>query len=199
MNLSDQYKEAILYAIDLHKNQVRKGINVPYFSHLMSVSALVIENGGTEFEAIAALLHDAVEDQGGMKTADEIKEKFGEEVYEIVLGCSDSTTDNKNEKQEWHQRKQNYRDHLIKASESIKLVSACDKLHNIRSIYHDLKSTGSEVWDRFGAERLDILWNYHKLASIYTTNSERKSINDIGYEIFNVISDIKSYERNLNE
>ena len=189
--LSEKYKEALLYAMNLHKDQIRKGSNIPYFTHLMSVSSLVIENGGTEVEAIAALLHDAVEDQGGMQTANEIKEKFGDEVFEIVLGCSDSTVENKNEKQEWMERKQNYRNHLEKASESVKLVSAADKLHNIRSIYHDLKLVGPDVWNRFGASRIDILSNYRKLAKIYTENSNRNSVNNIGYEIFNVISNIE--------
>src|SRR5271169_5402067 len=121
----------MLYALCLHAAQTRKGSGVPYISHLISVAALTLEYGGSEDEAIAALLHDAVEDQGGAATRADILRRFGPEVTAIVDGCSDTEV---SPKPPWRARKEAYIAHLPTASESVQLVSACDKLHNARSL-----------------------------------------------------------------
>ena len=137
--LSRRYAEAFAYASALHARQVRKGTNVPYLSHLMSVSALVLEDGGDEDEAIAGLLHDAVEDQGGRPTLEEIERRFGEKVARIVLACSDSETE---PKPPWRERKERYVAHIRHAEADVRRVSSADKLHNARSILADYRVIG---------------------------------------------------------
>jgi len=161
--LTQRYEDALLYAARLHSNQVRKGNSIPYLTHLLSVSALVLESGGDEDQAIAALLHDAVEDQGGMKTLNEIKEKFGDRVAYIVEGCSDSF---ETPKPPWRQRKEAYLEHLKSADKDIILVSMADKLHNARSILADLKSNSKDIWERFTGGRDGTLWYYESLDEI---------------------------------
>jgi (p)ppGpp synthase/HD superfamily hydrolase len=161
--LTQRYEDALLYATRLHTNQLRKGSSIPYLTHLLSVSALVLENGGDEDQAIAALLHDAVEDQGGIKTLNEIKEKFGNRVAYIVEGCSDSF---ETPKPPWRKRKEAYIEHLQSADEDILLVSMADKLHNARSILSDLKSNGKDIWKRFTGGRNGTLWYYRSLDKI---------------------------------
>lgn len=162
--LTERYEKAFVYASRLHATQVRKGNNVPYITHLMSVSSLVLEHGGTEDEAIAGLLHDAVEDQGGLSTGEEIRQLFGEQVYEIVLGCTDATT---KPKPPWQQRKEAYIAHLSTASKSILRVSLADKIHNARSILADFRVLGDEVWERFQGKREGTLWYYRALVEAF--------------------------------
>src|SRR3712207_460221 len=130
----EKFEEALTYAARLHRTQMRKGTNVPYVTHLLAVAAIVGENGGTEDEVIAALLHDAVEDQGGAATREEIRKRFGDTVATIVDGTSDTDVI---PKPPWQERKRNYVAHVSGASKSVRLVSAADKLHNARSILRD--------------------------------------------------------------
>jgi len=160
MALTARFEEALVYATQLHSKQIRKGSGVPYVSHLLGVCSLALEYGANENEAIAALLHDAVEDQGGLPRLEEIRAKFGDEVADIVLGCSDSDTE---PKPPWQQRKENYIAHLQKASPSVLLVSACDKLYNARSILADYRNIGDELWWRFKGGRQGSLWYYRQL------------------------------------
>jgi len=160
MALTARFEEALVYATQLHSKQIRKGSGVPYVSHLLGVCSLALEYGANENEAIAALLHDAVEDQGGLPRLEEIRAKFGDKVADIVLGCSDSDTE---PKPPWQQRKENYIAHLQKASPSVLLVSACDKLYNARSILADYRNIGDELWWRFKGGRQGSLWYYRQL------------------------------------
>jgi GTP pyrophosphokinase len=161
-----RFQEALIFADRLHAAQRRKGTNVPYIAHLLSVAALVMEAGGDEDERIAALLHDAVEDQGGQKTLKEIRVRFGDRVAGIVEGCTDSFT---TPKPPWRDRKENYLAHLHDASPSVRRVSLADKLHNARTILRDLRLTGPEVWKRFRGGRDGSLWYYRQLADFYST------------------------------
>lgn len=162
--LSERYKTALIMAFDLHQNQARKGSPVPYFAHLMSVSALVLENGGSENQAIAALLHDAAEDQGGYATLENIRAEFGEEVAEIVDGLTDSYTQ---PKAPWLGRKTAYLERLKTESDTILLVSLADKVHNARAILDDLQLVGDKIWDRFKGKKSGTLWYYQSLANIF--------------------------------
>jgi len=161
---SKRLVEAFAFAVDLHKNQLRKGTKISYISHLMAVSALVLEAGGDTDQTIAALLHDAVEDQGGLKVLVEIKERFGERVGNIVEGCSDSFTQ---PKPPWKMRKEEYLAHLPVSSPDIRHVSLADKLHNARSILQDLKTHGTEVFNKFNGGQEGTLWYYSQLVDIF--------------------------------
>src|SRR5579872_5374059 len=145
MVLTTRFEEALVFATQLHAEQTRKGTTIPYISHLLAVTAIVIENGGNEDEAIAALLHDAIEDQGGAATREEIRRRFGDAVVAIVDGCTDAET---LPKPPWQERKQVYLAHLPSASPSVLLVSAADKLHNAYAILRDYRRLGEALWSR---------------------------------------------------
>jgi (p)ppGpp synthase/HD superfamily hydrolase len=136
--LNERFRAGLALAEDLRRRQVRKGSDIPYFGHLMVVAGTVLEHGGDEIEATAALLHDAAEDQGGRPTLERIREACGDEIARIVEGCSDSLAEDDTRKEEWKVRKQRYLDHLVHASASVRLVTAADKLHNARSLLRDL-------------------------------------------------------------
>ena len=146
----DKYLEAYVYSYKLHKKQTRKGSNIPYFTHLSSVSNLIIENNGTTTQAIAGLLHDAVEDQGGLKVLKIIKDKFGKKVATIVDECSDAVT---NPKPPWKERKIKYINSIKNKSQSGILVSLCDKIHNANCIISDCRKIGDKLWQRFSAPK----------------------------------------------
>jgi GTP pyrophosphokinase len=167
LELTHRFEDALVYTHTLHKNQKRKGTSIPYIAHLLSVTALVLENGGNEDAAIAALLHDAVEDQGGYATLEDIRSRYGANVAEIVEGCTDAFTI---PKPPWRERKENYLHHLQSASPSIQLVSLADKLHNATTILADLQSSGSAVWNRFSGGKEGTLWYYNKLAETFQAN-----------------------------
>lgn len=162
--LSTRFEEALVFATRLHATQQRKGTEIPYVSHLLAVASLVIEAGGNEDEAIAALLHDGPEDQGGLRTLKEIRDRFGVPVGKIVAACSD-TFDAK--KPAWRARKETYLAHLREAAPSVLLVSCADKLHNARAILADYRRHGEALWSRFNAGRDDILWYYGELARFF--------------------------------
>jgi (p)ppGpp synthase/HD superfamily hydrolase len=162
--LSPRFAEALCYASRLHATQKRKGTGIPYISHLLAVTAIVLEQGGSEDEAIAALLHDAVEDQGGAKTREEIRRRFGENVVAIVDGCTDTDLE---PKPEWWERKRRYIEHLHHAPSSVQLVAAADKLHNVRSIVADYRQLGEAIWGRFNGGREGTLWYYRELADTF--------------------------------
>lgn len=168
MELSARYSEAIEYARIHHAEDVRKGTAIPYLAHVIAVSAIVLEHGGDEADAIAALLHDVVEDGGGQRALGEIAERFGSDAAAIVEGCSDTTAD---VKEDWELRKTRYLHHLETAADSILLVSAADKLHNARSILGDLREHGPVVWERFNRGPRDQLWYYGSLAEVFLRRS----------------------------
>ena len=162
--LSPRFSDALIYAAELHKHQRRKGTTIPYFSHLMAVCSLVMENGGDEDCAIAALLHDAIEDQGGDATRQVIATKFGPRVADIVSGCTDA---DEIPKPPWRERKEAYIAHLVTASPDVLLVSLSDKVHNARAILMDFRAINNEVWDRFSPGKTGTLWYYRALVGAF--------------------------------
>ena len=171
--LGDRFREALEYAARLHETQARKGGSIPYVAHLLAVTALVLENGGDEDLAIAALLHDAVEDRGGAETLAEIRTRFGDRVADIVEACSDTDVI---PKPPWRGRKEAYLALLQSASQDVLLVSLSDKLHNARSILMDYRVLGPALWERFNAGRDGQLWYYGELLSIFRRRSERQAL-----------------------
>jgi GTP pyrophosphokinase len=164
VRLSSRFERALALANQLHRKQARKGTRIPYVAHLLGVASLALEHGAIEDEAIAALLHDAVEDQGGKKTRERIRRRFGEKVARLVDECSDTDTV---PKPPWKERKERYIAHLGKASPGALLVSAADKLHNVRSLVSDYHVVGEALWGRFKGGREGTLWNYRALVDAY--------------------------------
>lgn len=175
--LGPRFDQALAFASECHRLQVRRGTTIPYVSHLLAVAALVLEHGGSEDEAIAALLHDAVEDQGGRPTLDRIREQFGGKVADLVLALSDSIAEEGEPKRPWKERKLHYLAHLAQASHSVRLISAADKLHNLRALVEDLHREGETVWERFNAPRDCQLWFFRELYKILA-NADRTHIVD---------------------
>ena len=186
--LTERFTKALKLAAELHYHQLRKGTNIPYISHLLGVTSLVLEHGGNEDEAIAALLHDAVEDQGGAATLKLIRNQFGDNVAAIVEGCTDSYEE---PKPPWRTRKENYIVHLKEVSSSVLLVSCADKLHNARAILNDLRVCGESVWERFSGGCEGTLWYYRSLVN---TLSELNK-NPLVEELNRVVSTIESLSK----
>ena len=157
MKLSTRFEEALVFATQLHAGQTRKGTTIPYISHLLAVTAIVLEHGGNEDEAIAARLHDSIEDQGGASTREELRRRFGDRVVEIVDGCTDTDV---MPKPPWRERKEAYIAHLSVASAPVRLVSAADKLHNARAVLEDYRIVGEALWKRFNGGKEGTLWYY---------------------------------------
>ena len=156
------YSSSLLHALQfaghIHAEQRRKGGNVPYLSHLMAVCALVLDYGGSETEAIGALLHDAAEDCGGREMLEKVRNTFGSKVAEIVEGCTDTFED---PKPDWRPRKEAYLQHLVLASDPVRTVACADKLHNLLCTVRDLREApGVTYWSRFTAGRDEQLWYY---------------------------------------
>jgi (p)ppGpp synthase/HD superfamily hydrolase len=159
--LGGRFVDALAYATRVHDGQLRGSDEQPYIAHLLRVSGLVIQEGGSESEAIAALLHDAVEDQGGIARLDDIRERYGEEVADVVEECTDSFGD---PKPPWRRRKEEYIRGLDTASEGALLVSLADKLDNTRSMLRGYRLRGEEQWSRTGKSADDVRWYYGTLA-----------------------------------
>jgi (p)ppGpp synthase/HD superfamily hydrolase len=160
MEYSPRIVDAFAFAYELHRTQVRKGSRVPYVTHLMGVAAIVGRYGGDEDQFIAALLHDAVEDQGGIETLDRIRERFGATVADYVAGCSDSDDA---PKPPWRERKERFIEFTRTASPKQRLIIAADKLHNTRALISDLREKGNAFWDLFKAGREGSLWYYAEI------------------------------------
>ena len=157
---------ALDLAIQSHQGQVRKSTTIPYISHPMAVASIALEFGATEDQAIAALLHDAIED-GGIQYANIIKAQFGDHVHNLVQGCTDGTPDASGKKAPWLERKTAYLHHLEAASDEVLLVSCSDKLHNARAIVSDLINEGPSMFNRFSSTTEQTLWYYRQLAMIF--------------------------------
>jgi (p)ppGpp synthase/HD superfamily hydrolase len=162
--LGPRFDDALAFASRLHRGQVRKGSGTPYIAHLMSVSALVLEHGGSEDQAIAGLLHDAAEDQGGAETLEAIRARFGEAVARIVADCTDAW---ESPKPPWRARKRAYIAALPDKDPASLLVSLADKTHNARAILGDYRELGDALWDRFAGKKDGTLWYYHSLAAAF--------------------------------
>jgi len=171
--LTSRFEQALQYATVIHAHQLRKGSSIPYVAHLLAVTSIVLEYGGDEDLAIGALLHDAGEDAGGQGRIDDIRQRFGDAVADIVLGCTDTLI---TPKPPWHERKKAYIAHLQEASTGVRMVSAADKLANARAIAHDYRVHGEQLWQRFSASRDDTLWYYDALASQFVMCGDHASL-----------------------
>jgi GTP pyrophosphokinase len=180
---SARFESALVYAHQVHQHQRRKGTGIPYIAHILGVAALAMEYGAGEDEAIGALLHDAAEDGGGEATLAEIRARFGDTVADIVLGCSDSLVEDPEDKLPWRERKENYLAHLENASASVCLVSAADKLHNVRSIMRDYREHGEEIWNRFQGRRDGTLWYYETVADTLMRRYRAQLTRDLQDEV----------------
>jgi (p)ppGpp synthase/HD superfamily hydrolase len=165
--LTQRFAQGLELAVRAHDGQVRKGTRIPYIAHPMGVASIALEYGADEDQAIAALLHDAVED-GGAHFEQEIRERFGARVADMVMGCTDGVPDAAGQKPPWKQRKERYLAHLEQADAQTLLVSGSDKLHNARAILADLHTVGEAVFDRFTASKEQTLWYYTSLAAIFS-------------------------------
>jgi (p)ppGpp synthase/HD superfamily hydrolase len=173
--LGERFEEALTYATQVHASQRRKGGDVPYVAHLLGVTSLVLEDGGGEHEAIAALLHDAVEDQGGAERLVDIRARFGEDVAEIVAGCSDT---DEVPKPAWRIRKEEYIAALATARSEVVRVSLADKVHNARSVLFDYRLMGEDLWKRFNPDA-DALWYYRSLVDAFRQVSHSPLVDEL--------------------
>ena len=162
--LRDRFADAFAYAVHLHALQARKGTAIPYVTHLMTVCSLVLEDGGDEDQAVAALLHDGPEDQGGQPVLDEIRWRFGDQVATLVDGLTDTL---KSPKPKWRPRKKAYLARLEDEPISVLRISLADKLHNLRSVAIDHAAMGEALWDRFNAGRKQQAWYFGKLLDVF--------------------------------
>jgi len=176
MILSQRFTDALTFATQLHANQIRKGSGVPYLAHLLGVASIALEYGANEDEAIAALLHDAIEDQGGAATREEIRHRFGDTVTDIVDGCTDADTI---PKPPWRQRKEAYIASIPTASTSVRLVSASDKLHNARSILHDYRRLGDNLWECFHGGKDGTLWYYRSVLEAFLSTESTPLVEEL--------------------
>ncbi len=178
--LTQRFVDAIQFANTLHAKQMRKSpFHIPYIGHLLRVSGLTIEYQADEDTAIAALLHDAVEDQGGMETAELIREKFGDRVAGFVLDCSDSTRSKSEKKAPWKVRKESYINHLKVAPAESRLISACDKLDNLRCSISSYRVQGSDFWTQFNSNQDDFLWYYMTIIDVLEEVGNCPALDDL--------------------
>jgi len=164
---TDRFLQALDAAARMHAAQRRKGSGIPYLSHLLGACSIALEYGADEDEAIAALLHDAIEDVRPTEAARATVARFGDRVLAIVEGCTDADT---HPKPPWRERKERFIASLADADASVLLVSGADKLHNARSLLADLRRQGSTVWDRFNASRAETLWYYRAVIGAMEAN-----------------------------
>lgn len=164
--LTSRLSEALALAVQAHDGQTRKGSAIPYVAHPMGVASIALEHGADEEQAMAALLHDAIED-GGANYAQRIRQQFGERVATLVEGCTDGVPDALGRKAPWPERKKAYLSHLEQAHDDVLLVSGSDKLHNARAIVEDLRAVGLAVFDRFTASKAETLWYYESLTVVF--------------------------------
>jgi (p)ppGpp synthase/HD superfamily hydrolase len=176
LKLGPRFLRAFNFAAEKHAGQTRKASTIPYVAHLMGVASLVLEFGGDEDQAIAALLHDVVEDCGGAPMLKEVRRRFGSRVAKIVDGCTDSATD---PKPPWRERKETYIRHLKTADAETRLVSAADKLNNVRSILSDYRDVGESVWERFKGGRDGTLWYYRALLQEFLPRKPNRLIREL--------------------
>jgi (p)ppGpp synthase/HD superfamily hydrolase len=184
IQLGPRFHGAFHYAAEKHKTQTRKGKNVPYLAHLMSVAAIVLEFGGDEDCAIAALLHDVVEDCGGRPVLREIENEFGPRVARMVEGCTDSFDEPKGP---WKTRKDEYLERLRTEDPNTRFVSACDKLDNARSVLRDFRKDGDSIWQRFHGGREGTLWYYRALADAF----QQSPVSNVASELNLVVNELE--------
>ncbi|HXY00324.1 MAG TPA: HD domain-containing protein [Candidatus Limnocylindrales bacterium] len=180
-----RFVRALEYAAKLHGRQVRKRTERPYVGHLLSVTSIVIEYGGDEDMAVAGLLHDAVEDQGGLPRLREIRRKFGKRVAHIVDGCTDAYSE---PKPPWLERKRAYVERVSRESAEVRLVSAADKLSNARETLHEFRLHGDSVFERFAGKKEGTLWYYRALVAAFRDAGGHPLVD----ELDRVVSELES-------
>ncbi len=178
-----KFDEAMLFAHELHQHDLRKGTGRPYISHLLGVCSLVIDYGGDEEMAIAALLHDAVEDHGGLPMLERIRAKFGERVAHIVDGCTDSYALDATQKEPWRERKEMYIARVPLEDEDTRLVSAADKLYNCRTIVRDVRREGIVALDRFRGGRKGTVWYYDELVKAFRRAGTNELVEELALSV----------------
>ena len=186
LKLGPRFERAFLFAAEKHAGQTRKTTTVPYIAHLMGVASLALEYGGDEDLAIAALLHDVVEDCGGVAMLKEVKRRFGSRVAKIVDGCTDSYGE---PKAPWRDRKENYLRHLKSADAGTRLVSAADKLNNVRSILSDYRDVGESIWERFNGGREGTLWYYRALLGEFQRGKMNRLVREFEIAVLQLETD----------
>ena len=189
MKLSEKFEEALIYAARAHGDQIRKKTGIPYIAHILGVTAIALEYGANEAEAIGALLHDTVEDCGGAERLRDVRKKFGDEVAVIVDGCTDT---DQTPKPPWLERKRAYLEHLKDSDSSTRLVSASDKLHNTRAILAALRRKGLDVFERFAGKKDGTLWYYRALVTAFRQHGDHADLID---ELDRVVSEIEKFVR----
>ena len=180
MRLGARFLRAFVFAAEKHKGQTRKASSIPYIAHLMGVASLVLEAGGDEDLAIAALLHDVVEDCGGVPMLKEVRRRFGARVAKVVDGCTDAYTD---PKPPWRERKEKYIARLRNEDKETRLVSAADKLNNVRSILSDYRAVGESIWSRFNGGREGTLWYYRTLRDEFRRSRPKRITQDLALAV----------------
>jgi GTP pyrophosphokinase len=173
--LGSRFERALVYATRAHEAHSKKGTGVPYVAHLLGVTSLVLEDGGDEDEAIAALLHDVVEDQGGAERLTDVEREFGRRVAAVVEGCSDTV---ETPKPPWRGRKEAYLLHLETADSSVIKVSLADKLYNARALLLEYREIGESLWARFDPDS-DQLWYYRTLTDVYRRRSSSPLVGEL--------------------
>lgn len=162
--MTSRFDTALAYASEAHREQMRKGSNIPYVSHLLGVASIALEFGADEDQAVAALLHDTVEDQGGLERLADIRSRFGDRVAGIVMDCTDSV---EAKKSDWRPRKEQYLASLVSKHRDSLLVSLADKTHNAEAIAADRAQIGDDIWDRFTGGKDGSIWYYRELAAAF--------------------------------
>jgi (p)ppGpp synthase/HD superfamily hydrolase len=186
--LSPRFVDAVEFARAHHEHDVRKGTSIPYLSHLLAVASITLDHGGSEDQAIAALLHDVAEDRGGQSALDAIAQRFGPEVARIVAACSDTVVE---PKPPWRERKTAYIAAIATKRPDELLVSAADKVHNARAILADYREVGDELWSRFTtASSADQLWYYRALADAFL--SRRANVGRVADELDAVVGELET-------
>lgn len=190
--LSEKFREALAFAAEAHDGQGRKGTSVPYVAHLLGVTGIVLEHGGDEEQAIAALLHDAIEDQGGDAMRQRIRARFGERVTAIVDDCTDSDVE---PKPPWKQRKLDYIAHIPAVRDDALLVVMSDKLYNARAIDRDLRHGGLRVFRRFKGGREGTLWYYAALVDAFDERRPRGEAAELLEELRHTVEAMRKTTR----
>src|SRR5215475_12604444 len=189
MKVTEKFEEALIYATRLHGDQTRKKTGIPFVGHILGVTAIALEYGANETEAIGALLHDTVEDCGGAERSRDIREKFGDDVARIVDGCTDTYD---TPKPPWLERKRAYIEHLKHSDSSTRLVSASDKLHNTRAILTELRRHGVVVFERFSGKKDGTVWYYRPFVPAFLKQGDPSDLID---NLDRVVSEIKRFVR----
>lgn len=184
--LTQRFSDAVQLALELHAQQTRKSSNIPYVGHLLRVAGLVIEYHADEDTAIAALLHDAVEDQGGIPIAERIRSLYGEQVYRFVMDCSDSFGKIGEKKRPWRERKEAYISHISQAPPESRLISSCDKLDNLRCSVTCFRQEGQDFWNRFHSTQDEYIWYYHTIIDVLDSTGGTPALQDLKdtYKLF---------------